>query len=68
VNVGCIPKKLMHHGAIVGEKIKHSQGYGWNISGNVTHDWGSLVEKIQDYIGSLNFGILQQNSLIYNTI
>jgi thioredoxin reductase (NADPH) len=56
VNVGCIPKKLMHHGALIGEDIKLSKQYGWRIEGKVTHDWGVMVDRIQEYIASLNFG------------
>ena len=29
VNVGCIPKKYMHHAALLGEFIKDSHKYGW---------------------------------------
>ena len=54
--VGCIPKKLMHHGAEIGEDIKDSSSFGWVIDGKVSHDWGTLVSNVQDYISSLNFG------------
>ena len=55
VNVGCIPKKLMHNAALLGEHIKDSKGYGWN--GEVpAHNWESLRENVQDYIKGLNFG------------
>ena len=56
VNVGCIPKKLMHHGAEMGEDMKDSSSYGWVIDGKVSHDWNTLVSNIQEYISSLNFG------------
>lgn len=39
VNVGCIPKKLMHQAALLGTAVKDAQKYGWNISGPVSHDW-----------------------------
>eukprot|EP00002_Diphylleia_rotans_P005489 TRINITY_DN1463_c0_g1_i6.p1 TRINITY_DN1463_c0_g1~~TRINITY_DN1463_c0_g1_i6.p1 ORF type:complete len:573 (+),score=111.19 TRINITY_DN1463_c0_g1_i6:101-1819(+) len=55
VNVGCIPKKLMHHSAIIGEKIHDSTFYGWNVA-EKKHDWATLVQNVQDHIGSLNFG------------
>lgn len=29
VNVGCIPKKLMHKAAILGEDIKDAPHFGW---------------------------------------
>ena len=31
VNVGCIPKKLMHHAALLGESIKDAHKYGWEV-------------------------------------
>jgi hypothetical protein len=31
VNVGCIPKKLMHKAAIMGEDFKDAPFFGWNI-------------------------------------
>eukprot|EP00735_Rhodelphis_limneticus_P002770 TRINITY_DN1377_c0_g1::TRINITY_DN1377_c0_g1_i1::g.20115::m.20115 TRINITY_DN1377_c0_g1::TRINITY_DN1377_c0_g1_i1::g.20115 ORF type:complete len:539 (-),score=128.16,sp/B9A1H3/TRXR1_EMIHU/62.55/0.0,Pyr_redox_2/PF07992.9/1.3e-35,Pyr_redox_dim/PF02852.17/3.3e-31,Pyr_redox/PF00070.22/5.2,Pyr_redox/PF00070.22/1.3e-12,Pyr_redox_3/PF13738.1/1.2e-08,FAD_binding_2/PF00890.19/9.2e-06,FAD_binding_2/PF00890.19/4.5e+02,FAD_binding_2/PF00890.19/1.5e+02,K_oxygenase/PF13434.1/0.0039,K_oxygenase/PF13434.1/98,GIDA/ len=55
VNVGCIPKKLMHQAALLGEAVDASQKYGWNSSKG-THNWTTLVEGVQNYIGSLNWG------------
>jgi thioredoxin reductase (NADPH) len=65
VNVGCIPKKLMHQSSILGELIKHdASNFGWvkpQSNGNKTnvdveHDWSVMVNEIQRYIKSLNFG------------
>ncbi|XP_066960197.1 thioredoxin reductase 1, cytoplasmic [Macrobrachium rosenbergii] len=56
VNVGCIPKKLMHQAAILGHELKDSREYGWGIPEGVTHDWSKMVEAIQSHIGSLNWG------------
>ena len=41
VNVGCIPKKLMHQGAIIGHHIRESQAYGWKLSepDSLSHNW-----------------------------
>ncbi|TTH54099.1 Thioredoxin reductase 2, mitochondrial [Bagarius yarrelli] len=40
VNVGCIPKKLMHQAALLGTVLKKdAKKYGWQIGGPVTHDW-----------------------------
>ena len=39
VNVGCIPKKLMHHASLLGESIEDSRKYGWQVHDNVTHSW-----------------------------
>ncbi|KAG1683808.1 Thioredoxin reductase 3 [Nymphon striatum] len=53
VNVGCIPKKLMHNAAILGIDSKM---FGWEVSEKVNHNWETMKNKIQDYIGSLNWG------------
>ncbi len=34
VNVGCIPKKLMHQAALLGEGIKDAEHYGWDVGSN----------------------------------
>ncbi|OWK16594.1 hypothetical protein Celaphus_00011814, partial [Cervus elaphus hippelaphus] len=31
VNVGCIPKKLMHQAALLGQALRDSRNYGWNV-------------------------------------
>jgi thioredoxin reductase (NADPH) len=31
VNVGCIPKKLMHKAAIIGGDLKDAGAFGWDI-------------------------------------
>jgi thioredoxin reductase (NADPH) len=55
--VGCIPKKLMHTAAILGESVEDAKAYGWNLGeGKATHDWGKMVGAVQDHISSLNFG------------
>lgn len=39
MNVGCIPKKLMHQAALLGESLKDAEKYGWGVPENVPHDW-----------------------------
>lgn len=31
MNVGCIPKKLMHQAALLGQALKDSKNYGWKV-------------------------------------
>uniref|UniRef100_A0A3Q2YZ74 Thioredoxin reductase 2 n=1 Tax=Hippocampus comes TaxID=109280 RepID=A0A3Q2YZ74_HIPCM len=38
VNVGCIPKKLMHQAALLGTAVRDAQKYGWQLSGPISHD------------------------------
>ena len=57
VNVGCIPKKLMHTAALVGETLRaDAEAYGWSVPEEPAHDWEELVGNVQDHIRSLNFG------------
>jgi glutaredoxin len=69
VNVGCIPKKLMHQAALLGEGIKDASEYGWGTDpANIKHDWPKMVTGIQDHIGSLNWGYrvsLREKSVTY---
>jgi len=57
VNVGCIPKKLMHQATLVAEYAEDAKSYGWKFAGDgsKTHDWETMVNNIQDHICSLNF-------------
>ncbi|XP_075960636.1 thioredoxin reductase 2, tandem duplicate 2 isoform X2 [Anarhichas minor] len=56
VNVGCIPKKLMHQAALLGTAVKDAKKYGWQISGPICHDWATMAEAIQNHVRSLNWG------------
>ena len=61
VNVGCIPKKLMHTAALMGELIKDSTSYGWQLDTEaVQHSWTSMKNNIQNHIRKLNFGYKNQ--------
>lgn len=31
MNVGCIPKKLMHQAALLGQALQDSRNYGWKV-------------------------------------
>ncbi|KHN78441.1 Thioredoxin reductase 1 [Toxocara canis] len=57
VNVGCIPKKLMHQTALLGEYIEDAKKYGWEIpKGDVKLKWEKMKNAVQDHIASLNWG------------
>jgi len=67
VNVGCIPKKLMHQAAILGGSIEEAKSFGWQLGKSASdgdgdteskpvHDWGVMVDNIQNYIRGLNWG------------
>lgn len=51
VNVGCIPKKLMHQAAIVGQIIKDSNNYGWQTNAQETLEmnkskWSLIITEV----------------------
>lgn len=55
VNVGCIPKKLCHRAAILGEEAAHdAKDFGWEI-GEMKHNWATLQDNVHNYIKGLNF-------------
>lgn len=68
VNVGCIPKKLFHQAALLGEALKDAPLYGWQLPGQVStgqdsaaksrqnHDWATLRSAVQAHVRSLNWG------------
>jgi glutathione reductase (NADPH) len=56
VNVGCVPKKVMWHGAQVAEAINlYAPDYGFDIEVK-GFDWGKLVESREAYIGRIHKG------------
>eukprot|EP00606_Chrysophyceae_sp_TOSAG23-5_P000187 GSChrysophyteH2.ASY1.ANO1.484.1 assembled CDS len=55
VNVGCIPKKLMHNAALLGEHSHSAADYGWEGEAP-KHNWSTLRQNVQDHIKGLNFG------------
>ncbi|EHA99506.1 Thioredoxin reductase 1, cytoplasmic [Heterocephalus glaber] len=68
VNVGCIPKKLMHQAALLGQALRDSRNYGWRVEDTVQHDWEKMTEAVQNHIGSLNWGYrvaLREKKVVY---
>uniref|UniRef100_A0A8C9PS85 thioredoxin-disulfide reductase (NADPH) n=1 Tax=Spermophilus dauricus TaxID=99837 RepID=A0A8C9PS85_SPEDA len=56
VNVGCIPKKLMHQAALLGGMIQDAHHYGWEVAQPIRHDWRKMAEAVQNHVKSLNWG------------
>ena len=46
VNVGCIPKKLMHEAAQLGHSRTASAWFGWDPA-EEEHEWGVLTKNVQ---------------------
>ncbi|XP_015763830.1 PREDICTED: thioredoxin reductase 3-like isoform X1 [Acropora digitifera] len=55
VNVGCIPKKLMHQAALLGHSMEDARMFGWEFDQKVEHKWATMRENVQNHIGSLNW-------------
>jgi thioredoxin reductase (NADPH) len=56
VNVGCIPKKLMHTAALHGEVIRGAPEFGWALSEEKpVMQWDVLQQNVENYIRGLNF-------------
>ena len=56
VNVGCIPKKMMHYSALLGEKYHDHPSTGWVHENAPKHDWNKMIENINDHIRGINYG------------
>mmetsp|Transcript_3750 Transcript_3750/g.3529 ORF Transcript_3750/g.3529 Transcript_3750/m.3529 type:complete len:536 (-) Transcript_3750:112-1719(-) len=56
VNVGCIPKKLMHFAGIFGDYQGDQRECGWELPANVPHNWERMVANVQKHIQVLNWG------------
>uniref|UniRef100_A0A8D2LTJ1 Thioredoxin reductase 2 n=1 Tax=Varanus komodoensis TaxID=61221 RepID=A0A8D2LTJ1_VARKO len=56
VNVGCIPKKLMHQAALLGSALRDARHYGWHMPYPAKHDWSTLAKAVQNHVKSLNWG------------
>uniref|UniRef100_A0A0A9YCV8 thioredoxin-disulfide reductase (NADPH) n=1 Tax=Lygus hesperus TaxID=30085 RepID=A0A0A9YCV8_LYGHE len=57
VNVGCIPKKLMHIASMLGDSIHDAKAFGWEVpeKSSVKINWTSLVEAVQNHVKSVNW-------------
>ena len=57
VNVGCVPKKLMHYTALIGSMKKDGEYFGWddNTGLKAGFNWDKLVNNVGNHIKSLNF-------------
>ena len=46
VNVGCIPKKMMHYSALLSEARDDQNYQGWKIDKEQTFEWDTLVDNV----------------------
>lgn len=58
INVGCIPKKLMHTASIHAENSRIDMpSFGFEFDQQPKHNWETMVKNVNNYIKSLQFGI-----------
>jgi thioredoxin reductase (NADPH) len=60
VNVGCIPKKLLHFAALSGELRHDQQSCGWDVDPSKPHDWKKMITTVNNHIYKLNFGYFSE--------
>ena len=69
VNVGCIPKKLMHFASMFGEYYNDQQECGWETA-QKQHNWKRMVDNVQKHISTLNWGyrvqLIDKNVTYFN--
>ena len=54
VNVGCVPKKVMWHGAQIAEAMQlYAKDYGFDVEVK-NFDWGKLIESREAYISRIH--------------
>lgn len=54
VNVGCIPKKLMHMSSLYRETQADMHAMGWESKSS--HSWQAMQKAVGNYIKGLNYG------------
>mmetsp|Transcript_101738 Transcript_101738/g.232949 ORF Transcript_101738/g.232949 Transcript_101738/m.232949 type:complete len:516 (-) Transcript_101738:222-1769(-) len=54
VNVGCVPKKLMHYTALMGASFHDAKHFGWSTE-HPRHNWEEMVDSVQNHVKMLNF-------------
>ena len=59
VNVGCIPKKLMHFAGILYENLEEYPRIGYPHEIKKEHNWATMVENVQTYIKVRYFIIIE---------
>lgn len=69
VNVGCIPKKLMHNAALINEGIHaDAAAFGLKNAAAGQHSWEDMRLNVQNHIRGLNFKYrvnLRENKVSY---
>ena len=71
VNVGCIPKKMMHYAALLAESRIDQEKSGFKPDMTQQHDWETMVKNVQMHIKGLNWGyksdLIKMKAKYYNS-
>lgn len=61
VNVGCVPKKLIHHASLLKEASLLAPSYGLDLGPQENHSfsWSTLIKNIGLYIKRTNYDMTQ---------
>ena len=72
VNVGCIPKKLMHFASLTGEMRHDQELCGWDVDMKTPHDWTAMITNVNNHIRGLNWNyktqLMQMGIKYYNML
>ena len=60
VNVGCIPKKLMHFAGFLGEMREDQEQCGFKVDFTTQHSWEKMRNNVSTHIKKLNWGYEMQ--------
>jgi pyruvate/2-oxoglutarate dehydrogenase complex dihydrolipoamide dehydrogenase (E3) component len=50
VNVGCIPKKLMHYAGLIAEHAHEIPLIGFGEKSDMKHNWEVMKDNVQQYV------------------
>ena len=50
VNVGCIPKKLMHFTSLIGELREDQAKVGWDVDSKKGFNWHKMLQTVNNYV------------------
>merc|ERR1711935_32407 len=72
VNVGCIPKKLMHFASMCGENLHDAAEAGWGVDVKAAHNWEKMIQNVNNHVRSLNWGykvnLMEKEVIYYNKL
>jgi len=72
VNVGCIPKKMMHFASILGELREDQIETGWDVDLEGQHSWETMLKNVNRHVResqyAAKFDIIGKNIEYYKCL